>query len=538
MIDLILPLIIVTLFVALTLNIYLRRFHIPPIIGYIAAGTVIAHFSPFKAGESKVLAQIAEFGIAFLMFTIGLEFSIGHLKNMRREVLINGVAQITLTFMLIGFVAHRILGLDLNSAIIAGLGLSLSSTAIVLKILNDNGDIKRNYGRLSFGILLAQDLAVIPMLLMIGFMSSEGTNLLSEILQTIGSALLLGLTMIIVGRRLLDPFLAAVIDAKSHEIFIGAILLLVLSASWLAHLLGFSFSLGAFIAGMIIAETHYKHQIEADLAPFRDLLLGLFFVTVGLQIDLNYAVVNIISILVITVGVMLLKAIVVYPIIRSHHRPNTALKSAITLMQIGEFSFVIFEIARMEGMLESSLQQTLIIAATLSMVATPFIMRHLKTITRLIIKEEQQNDLTPVSAPLSSHIIVCGYGRLGLKIAAILKEMDIPHLFIEKDRRLVEEGIERGDAVFFGNAAQRQILEKHNATQALAVIVAIDNEQAMLLVCQNLLSMGVENIVVKVETQQEYEMVKSYGITNIVDQNLHTAGELVLMALRCELKRY
>jgi CPA2 family monovalent cation:H+ antiporter-2 len=311
-----LTIIVVTLLLSLIINIFVKKIHLPTIIGYIFTGTAIAYgFNLHDAVSNHDLKEIAEFGVVFLMFTIGLEFSIAHLKRMRNEVFIAGTLQILITSLIVYLIAYYLLGIDQNSSFIIALVIALSSTAIVLKILNESGEINRRHGQRSLGILIMQDIAVIPILLIIGFMSSKSSNISSVLMDMAMSAVILLLILWVSGKYLLEPFLAQIMKTNSDELFVGSVLFLAIGASYVAHYLGFSYSLGAFIAGMLIAETKYKYQAEADLIPFRDLLLGIFFITVGMQIDIVSLLSQIYLILLLLIGVMFLKFIIMISLI-------------------------------------------------------------------------------------------------------------------------------------------------------------------------------------------------------------------------------
>jgi monovalent cation:H+ antiporter-2, CPA2 family len=291
--DMYLILILGTMAIAVFLNLILHQFSMPPVLGYITTGvTVTALFGLGDNGPSPLLQEIAELGIVFLMFTIGLEFSVAHLKEMRREILIHGGIQVILTGLVLGVIANQYGDLPPRGSIIVGLALALSSTAIVLKWLNDRKEVGKPYGRHVMGILIFQDLAVIPILLMIRFFTNQDETITVLLLETILGAIIAFIILYLVGKFVISRFLKIVSDARSHELFVASILLIVVAAALLTHSLGFSYSLGAFLAGLMIAETKYRYQIEADLLPFRNLLLGLFFVTVGMQVQLNYLMVN------------------------------------------------------------------------------------------------------------------------------------------------------------------------------------------------------------------------------------------------------
>jgi CPA2 family monovalent cation:H+ antiporter-2 len=312
-----LTIIVTTLFASLIINILVKKIHLPTIIGYILTGTAIAYgFHLNEAVSNHNLKEIAEFGVVFLMFTIGLEFSISHLKRMRNEVFVAGSLQIIITSSIVYLISYYLFELDQNSSFIISLVIALSSTAIVLKILNENGEINRRHGQRSLGILIMQDIAVIPILLVIGFMSSKSGNISTVLMEMAISAIILLSILWVFSKYLLEPFFTQIIKTNSDELFVGSVLFLAIGASYAAHSFGFSYSLGAFIAGMLIAETKYKYQAEADLIPFRDLLLGIFFITVGMQIDVFSLISQISFILLLLIGVMTLKFIIIFLILR------------------------------------------------------------------------------------------------------------------------------------------------------------------------------------------------------------------------------
>jgi len=284
-----LGIIVSTIFIAIIVNLILKRFHLPTIIGYILTGTIIAYvFDLHTAVNNHDLKEIAEFGIVFLMFTIGLEFSIEHLKRMKKEVFFTGTLQIVVTTAFVIIISMFVLGFDFRTSLILGAALSLSSTAIVLKTYNENNDIKKRHGQRVLGILIMQDIAVIPILLMISlFAAGDDKSISSLVFETTVAAIVLLVLLYVVGKYLLEPFFEHVSKTNSDELFVASVLLVAIGSSYVAHYFGFTHSLGAFVAGMMISETKFKHQVEADLTPFRNLLLGVFFITVGMQINLQ-----------------------------------------------------------------------------------------------------------------------------------------------------------------------------------------------------------------------------------------------------------
>lgn len=517
-----LTIIVTTLLLSLLINIFVRKIYLPTIIGYILTGTIIAYgFDLHDSVRNHELKEIAEFGVVFLMFTIGLEFSIAHLKRMKHEVFVTGSLQITITSSIIYLFSYYVLHFDQNTALILSLVLSLSSTAIVLKLLNESGEINRRHGQRSLGILIMQDIAVIPILLIIGFMSSS-TNDISSVLQnmSISAIVLLG-TLWIFGKYILEPFLTQILKTNSDELFVGSVLFLAIGASYLAHILGFSYSLGAFIAGMLIAETKYKHQAEADLIPFRDLLLGIFFITVGMQIDFFLLIAQLHIILMLLIGVMALKFIIIFRLIRINESKRVSLKTALSLVQIGEFSLAILELARSNDLIAHSYSQVLIVTIVVSMIVTPLILNHLTPLSEFLLKREEcELESSVDSDALKEHTLILGFGEFGRNVAAALKEQGEFYLAIENNINTFHTIQKMGEPAIFGNALKKEVLKKANIQLAKYVIVAIDNPAKLYHVCQTI-QQFVENskIIVKVHTEHEKNIISELGITHIIIEN-------------------
>ena len=516
--------------IATILNIVLKRFNIPTIIGYIFTGFAISYV--FNLGENnESLTHIAEFGIVFLMFTIGLEFSLKHLLSMKKDVFVNGFLQVALTGGIISLSGEYLFGLEPKSAIIIGYALALSSTAIVLKILNDTGSIHTVYGRKVLGILLFQDIAVIPILLMINIFSQQDSSLSELLIQTAISAVIIIVLMYVIGKYLLDHFLSLVVWADTEEIFIAAVLMLVVGASFLAHSLGFSYSLGAFMAGMMMAETQYKHQIEADLVPFRDILLGLFFITVGMQIDVGLIMQYTGLILALLTALILIKGVVVFAILVWGLGSRVSLKAALALAQGGEFSLAILALASSSSLIEPVIAQILIVTVVCSMVLTPFILKNMKKIADLLTQEPYIGDFKINSSGISDHIVVCGYGKLGQEIVYRLKKMNVNFIVIEHDINLVKLGQSRGEPVYFGNATEKSILQKAFVEDARAVIIAMNNEKKLILLCEVLKSFNKEiKIIAKASDFEEKKLLKRLHVEHIVNEGRETAKALLKVA--------
>lgn len=525
-----LEIIVSTLFITIILNLVLKKFGIPTIIGYIATGTIIAYsFNLHEAVHSHELKEIAEFGVVFLLFTIGLEFSLQHLKKMKKEVFVYGASQVIITATVFTSIAHFVFGIEIKSSIIIGLALSLSSTAIVLKLLNENGDINKVYGKKVLGVLLFQDIAVIPILLMITIFSTTGQSISSLLTETFIDAVILLTALFVAGKYLLEPFLHQVTKSRSNELFVGSILLLVMGSSYLAHFFGFSYSLGAFIAGMMIAETHYKHQVEADLIPFRDLLLGVFFITVGMQLDFAIISEYIVTIAFLLPVLIIIKVSILYGIIALATNPRTAIKTSITLFQLGEFALVIFELAFARDLIDPVIGQILIVTVVISMILTPFVIKNSGFIADKIKNPEQNFDeiLEVNSKKLNNHTILIGFGRLGRTIAKQIEKNGGSFIAIEHDIQRVKEAQKNGQPVIYGNAAMKEILNAVKIDKASSVIISIGNSQRLYHICEVVHEMAQDKkTIVKVNKFEEKESLEKLDLTHIIVETEKTANAM------------
>lgn len=525
----------VIIFFAIILNLFLKRIGISTIIGYIITGIIAK--AVFGLTGSEELTTIAEFGVVFLMFMLGLEFSLEKLHSMRKEVLGLGGLQVLISGLAFGFVLHHIFEFETKIAIAIGFTLALSSTTIVLKILQETGKIGRNHGRNSIGILLMQDIAVVPILVLVTILA-DTTQELSTLLWQTGINSLGGIIAIyFFGKYGVSYFLKHVSGAKSNELFMASVLLIVLTSASIAHFFEVSYSLGAFIAGIIISESAYKHQIEADLVPFRDLLLGVFFVSIGILIDMRYVLENIWTILMFTAGFMLAKTVIIFYLSRAfRYSSRTAIKTAILLSQVGEFSFVIFAYAKSINLVSEATAQTFIAVAALSMVITPFLAKYLAEISYKFTKSKD-SDIIDNSSGFKNHVVVIGFGNTGKAVIKNLTANGFEYIAVEYQRDLVYDAQARGYHVIFGNAMQKNMLEILKVKDASAVIVTIDKEEDLLTICEIVkFNFPKVNLVARTRSDRDFKLIKAAGVDLLVDESEEMGKKLVEMALICKLK--
>jgi len=518
-----LTIIVSTLFISLVLNVILKKIHLPTIIGYIVTGTIIAYgFGLHDAVHNHTLKEIAEFGVVFLMFTIGLEFSVEHLKKMKYEVFVAGSLQIVVTSLIVYLMAFYVFGIEQKTSFIISLAIALSSTAIVLKTFNETGEISKRYGQRTLGILIMQDIAVIPILLVIGFMSNSDGEVSTIVIEMLISATLLLVALWFIGKYLLEPFFTQIIKTKSEELFIGTILFLAIGASYFAHMLGFSYSLGAFIAGMLIAETKYKHQAEAELIPFRDILLGIFFITVGMQISFGVIFEYVHIILLILVLAFALKFAIIYAIVKLRDNTRTSFKTALSLIQIGEFSLALLELARTNELIAAPYGQIMIVTIVISMILTPFILKNSSFIADKFLKNEvEKPEEEYFIEDIKNHIVILGFGEFGRNLANNLKQEKQEYIAIENNIDTFHRAHNEGMNIIFGNATKKKLLHSLHLEKASKVVVAIDNHKKLYQTCENLLDFVPENkIIVKVHSTADKADLEELGIHNIYVENV------------------
>ncbi len=530
--------VILTLGISIIVNIFLKRIGVSQIIGYIMTGTIIVYAFDLKAAsDSHALELVGEFGIVFLMFTIGLEISLAKMGSMKKEIFGNGFLQVSISAIIAYLISHYLFHLDFKSSLIIALAFSLSSTAVVLSYLKSSKEIYRPYGQKSTGILIFQDIAVIPILILIGFLATEGDQSVTAILSdTLFSVIIVLGLLFIVGKRVMTWMLHFSASSEVEELFMGSVLFIVLSASLVAYYMGFTYSLGAFVAGMIIAETKYHHKVETDIAPFKDILLGTFFVVVGMKIDVALFIENIWLIIGIFLLVFAIKSAIIYAVLRLSSKHTTSLKTAFALSQVGEFSFVIFAVASSSGILDETLAQFLVLIVIFSMIITPFFITRIKTIVEFLSKESSAvEELTPL-ANRKDHVIVCGYSVVGKFVTQHLDMLDAPYIVVDNSYKHVKEAIADGKEAYLGDMSRRNILDAIHVEDSAAVIVTLDNIDKKRLICEAILEQTKDiNLVVKVVSLEEREKLADLDITVIVDGKAEIARVLVERMITCQL---
>ncbi len=448
------------------------------ILGYLTAGAILGPWGLSIITEVEEIRHLAEFGVIFLLFVLGIELKPDKLWQMRKLVIGLGSGQLLITAAILFGVAIW-LGVSMHEAIIIGFGLALSSTAFCLNLLAERGGISTIMGRMSFSILLFQDLAVVPLLALISMFAGGEVDAADTSLNLFYAVSAI-IILLLIGRYLLNPILSKIVASQDPEVFIATAVLLVLGVAWVMESIGLSMALGAFLAGLMLAESHYRHQIEADILPFRGILLGLFFMTVGMGIDFGLLIQKFNLILALTISLMTIKATVVYALIRiTGVRYNNAIQAGVLLSQSGEFGFVMFGFASASGVLDPHTSQILILIIALSMVLTPFVVKIsnyflLKLYTPEISNNDCCNELVDDSL---EHVILAGFGRVGARIGAILTSADVPYIAIDMSQTRVKKAQAQGFPVFYGDACNVNVLRSAGADHAKMIVVTLDDPE-------------------------------------------------------------
>jgi monovalent cation:proton antiporter-2 (CPA2) family protein len=463
-----------------------HRIRLGAILGYLFAGMVLGPWGFGVITEVEDIRHLAEFGVVFLLFLLGIELKPDKLWQMRKMVLGLGLGQVLITAGLIYGIAIW-LGVSNQSAVIIGFGLALSSTAFCLKLLAERGGISTVMGRMSFSVLLLQDIAVVPLLALVSYFAGGSQDIMEPSLQPVYAILVL-VALLFAGRYLLNPVLGRIVASQDAEVFIAMAVLLVLGVAWIMQSVGFSMALGAFVAGVMLAESHYRHQIEADILPFRGILLGLFFMTVGMGIDFSLLWNRLGDILLLTWGLMTLKCLVVYVLSRlSSARHDIALQNGALLSQSGEFGFVLFGFAAASGVLEKQLSDILTLVIALTMVLTPFVVNLTNWLLLRFYTPEptEDEDYAEFIEASEEHVILAGFGRVGARIGTLLGAAGVPYLALDMKQKRVKDARAQGFPVFFGDASKVKVLQAAGADHARMIVVTLDDpEQIDRLVAQ------------------------------------------------------
>ncbi|MBG9388992.1 monovalent cation:proton antiporter-2 (CPA2) family protein [Caenimonas aquaedulcis] len=518
-----------------------RSLRLPPMLGYLAVGVVIGPNALGLGGDPATARHLGEFGVVFLMFVIGLEFNLAKLRAMRAHVFGLGLFQVLLTVVAVSvgslFLAALAPGLwhmGWQTALALACALAMSSTAIVVKLMADRLELETEHGKRVMGVLLFQDLAVVPMLVLIPALGSPPEALFQALGVAAVKAVVLITLLLVGGQRVMRWWLTLVARRKSEELFVLNLLLVTLGLAWLTELAGLSLALGAFIAGMLISETEYKHQVETDIRPFHDVLLGLFFITIGMLLDWRLVAQHWLLVLVLMTLPVIFKLGLVTLLARvSGASMGVSLRTGLYLAQAGEFGFVLLTLAQENRLVPPALLNPILASMVLSMLATPFIIMYSNRIVMKLVANEwmmqslQMTTIARKSINANRHVLICGYGRCGQNLARILEREGIPYIALDLDPDRVRQATAAGDSVVFGDAARLQALMAAGLARASAVVVTyLDVPGAMKVLANSRGHAPQVPVIVRTQDDRDLEKLQGAGATEVVPEALE--GSLML----------
>ena len=541
--------IVILLMVSVLAVVAFRRFNLPPVLAYLFVGVLVGPHGWGWVSDTSNTRTLAEFGVVFLLFTVGLEFSLPQLIAMRREVLGLGGAQVGITAAIVALFAWAF-EFNAAAAIIIGGTIAMSSTAIVIKQLAEQLELNSRHGRLSIGILLFQDLAVIPFLILIPALSGQADNSVAldlTIAFVKGAAVVA--VMLALGHWLLRPLFHEIAKAHSSELFTLAVLLFSLAAAWLTDLSGLSLALGAFLAGMMVGETEFRHQVEADIRPFRDVLLGLFFVTIGMLLNVHTLPDIIHWVLLVLVGMTGLKIALIFAISRFSGAENgVALRTGLVLAQGGEFGFALIALAVGSNVMSLQSSQIVLAAIIFSMVLSPFLIKHNGAIAKRVFATSYRGDrerniqqVAHRASELNEHVLICGYGRIGQNISRFLAQENFKYFALDLDPVRVREARQAGDNVTYGDASHRTILEAAGIMRARVLVISYDDYHSTLKIISQVREIRPEiPILVRTRDDANLERLQEIGATEVVPETLEASlmlSSYLLLLLGVPMRR-
>jgi CPA2 family monovalent cation:H+ antiporter-2 len=525
--------ILILLAAAVAAVVLCRLMSLPPVIGYLAVGILLGPGALDVVSDEDTTRHLAEFGVVFLMFSIGLEFSLPKLSQMRREVFGLGTAQVALTIaacMGLTLVLGANPTVDWQTGLALGGIVAMSSTAVVMRLLAERLQLDTVHGRAIVGVLLFQDLAVVPLLILIPVLGQSAGSAGNAVAMALGKAAFVLAVLLLVGPRVMRAWFGVVARRKSTELFVLNVLMVILAMAFVTALAGLSLALGAFLAGMLISETEYRYQVEDEIKPFRDVLLGLFFVTVGMMLDLSLVVASLGLVALLLVGLMAFKLALIALLVRLFGgTPGNALRTGLALAQGGEFGFVLLSQAGTTAVVPEAIGQPLLAAMILSMMATPFLIGASDRIVLRLARSEwmlrslQLHRVAVQSLETERHIIVLGYGRNGQHLARLLEAEGLRYIALDLDPERVREATLAGDTVVFADCSRREALIAAGVLRAAAVVITFADSQAAVRVLAHVQALAPSvPVIARAREESDAARLASAGASEVVPEALES----------------
>uniref|UniRef100_A0AAU7YNF0 Monovalent cation:proton antiporter-2 (CPA2) family protein n=1 Tax=Wolbachia endosymbiont of Oeneis ivallda TaxID=3171168 RepID=A0AAU7YNF0_9RICK len=515
--------IIILLSAAVFIVIAFWKMNISPVLGYFVAGALIGSHGFNLINSVEVMDNFAEFGVVFLLFIIGLELTFERLIAMRRHVFGFGSLQVIVTMIAIWCIALAF-GVNTNMAAVIGGGLALSSTAIVLQVLQEKGSQASQVGRLSIAVLLMQDFAVVPLIVLVPLLTGNSEHsLISSLAGSLVQAAIALVLIFVTGRLLLRPLFSVIAKMESNEIFISTTLLIILGSAFITEQFHLSMALGAFVAGLLVAETEHRNSVEHAVLPFKDLFLGLFFMTVGMSIDIDLLLSKLPLVTLLSIILIVLKTSIIYTLCRFFgFRSAPAIQAGLLLAQGGEFAFILFRLADELDVLSSEIAQVLMMVTTVTMAFTPLLsgigdwIANSFSTEKIILDDEA---IETDTQDLYNHVIVAGFGRVGYMVTKMLTAEHLSYVVVDIQSKIVKEGKNDSFPIYLGDATRYEILKSVGIERAQALVVSIKNEvtikKIVSLVATNFPHV---NIIIRLPDLNNVEVYKDLGASKVIPE--------------------
>jgi len=527
----ILILLIASFFVIITF----QQLKLSPALGYLVSGTAIGPFGFGIIESIETTKSVAELGIVFLLFAIGLELTFSKLATIKKYVLGFGSLQIIITSAVIAFICKFIFNLSSEASLIIGTALAMSSTAIVMQVISEHGEQSTRVGRLSFSVLLMQDLVVIPILVLMPLLANNNLKIGNALGESIINAIIALVIIFAIGRLLLKPLYRLIGEAKNNALFLSLTLVVILGSAFLTNKMGLSFALGAFIAGLMVAETEYKYRVEEEILSLKSLLMGLFFMNIGMSFDFEVMLKSLPYIIIASIGLIVIKSLIIIILCKIFRFPFVpAVHTGLLLSQGGEFAFVVFLIAVKQKFIDVDLSQFLMTIITFTMAITPLLASFGRMVKSHLYTQEilRDNKIKMEIGDISKHIVIIGFSRVGRIVSYILKKRGVNYLVLDNNHRIVRLERSNGYNIYYGDALNIDILNYIGLGKCESVVIAIEDEFACLKITR-FIHQNFPNVAVitKSESISSADKLKEVGASFVVSKNVETGLQLSHAAL-------
>lgn len=520
---------------ALPIVFIFQRLNVPVVVGFLIAGIIIGPDGMGFIAQTAEVENLAELGLVLLLFVVGLEVSLAQLARLGRIIVWSGSLQVLVTAGL-GYGLARAAGVAAPTAVLFGFLAAQSSTAIVLKTLSDRGEINAPHGRLVVGMLLIQDLALIPMMLLTRLLPTAGAMSWAAVATVLIQGAVAVAVIVIAARLLMPAILRQIVSLRSRELFTGAIVLFCLGTAWLAASLGLSLALGALIAGLVISESEYSHQATADILPFRDAFNSVFFISVGMLLRLDFVRDHLVELIAMAAGLMLCKALVAFVSVLPFYRSaRVAITTALSLAQIGELSFVLARFALPAGLIAAPQYETFVAVAVLTMVVTPFL---IYVASRVSYAPQAWLGAAVAEAdserhPARNHVLMVGYGLNGENLARVLRQTGLTYLILEINPDRLAAAQRSGEPILYGDATRAEVLRKAGAAAAHVIVIAISDPVATRRIVALARQMNAQvPLIVRTRYVAEIDELRRLGATEVIPEEFETSVEIFARVLR------